>query len=279
MSTIRSFALLAVLVAALSPLAARAQLTAGGTGNASGTPSVALSAGGAANATAVDTIAIGSNATASGIGGIAIGSAVPAAAATATGSDSVAIGTHASAGASGTAALGLNSQAAGVNAVAVGNGANASAAGAVAIGSGSQATQANTVSVGAAGAERRVTNVAAGVSGTDAVNVDQLNAVALGGAAPAVDQLNTRVGALESRVDELTRNSYRGIAGVAALAGAVPTTPGKTTVNLGVGTYQGYSAVGIAAAHLSSSGRYNVNAGLSYSGGEPVGRVGVGFTF
>ncbi len=55
----------------------------------------------------------------------------------------------------------------------------------VALGQGSIADRVNTVSVGSAGAERQITNVAAGVQGTDAVNVNQLNAVANQGAATA----------------------------------------------------------------------------------------------
>nr|WP_242684344.1 YadA family autotransporter adhesin [Paraburkholderia hospita] len=45
------------------------------------------------------------------------------------------------------------------------------------MGQGSVADRANSVSVGSAGNERQITNVAAGTAGTDAVNVDQLNAV------------------------------------------------------------------------------------------------------
>lgn len=65
-----------------------------------------------------------------------------------------------------------------VGSIALGRGANASAPNSVALGAASTATRPNTVSVGAPGAERQVTNVAPGTLGTDAVNVDQLNAVA-----------------------------------------------------------------------------------------------------
>ncbi|MHB1056962.1 MAG: YadA-like family protein [Rhodanobacter sp.] len=81
----------------------------------------------------------------------------------ASGSDSIALGPVAKAG--------------GSNSVAVGNGATADADNSVAIGSASVADRANTVSVGSDGNERQITNVAAGTQGTDAVNVDQLNAV------------------------------------------------------------------------------------------------------
>ena len=185
----------------------------------------------------------------------------------ASGNDSIAIGTGAQTGAAATGS------------VAVGLNANASAANSVAIGSGSVANQANTVSVGSAGAERRITNVADGVSPTDAVNVSQLNAVAQGGAGPEVDALSGRVSALESQVNDVAKNAYRGIAGAAALAFAVPQERGKTTINIGAGSYQGYGALGASVGYLSSSGRYNVSGGVSYTGGNPVARVGMGFTF
>lgn len=79
---------------------------------------------------------------------------------------SVAIGTNASVGAGG------------IGSVALGNGSSATAANSVALGAGSVAARANTVSVGAPGAERQITNVAPGTVGTDAVNLNQLNAVA-----------------------------------------------------------------------------------------------------
>jgi hypothetical protein len=34
-----------------------------------------------------------------------------------------------------------------------------------------------------------------------------------------------------------------------------------------------------SVAYLGSNGRYNVNGGLGYSGGKPVMRAGVGFSF
>src|SRR5690606_29258413 len=57
-------------------------------------------------------------------------------------------------------------------------GAYAAAENSVALGAGSVADRANSVSVGEVGGERQITNVAAGTEGTDAVNLDQLNAVA-----------------------------------------------------------------------------------------------------
>jgi trimeric autotransporter adhesin len=254
----------------------------------------------AANAAGEETVALGSvsdaignRAVAVGRGSVANGVDSIASRGTATGDRSIALGLGSQAQSANSVAIGNNAIAA--SSVAVGNGANAlganstaigdgavvqaAAANAVALGNGSVATQSNTVSVGTAGGERRITNVAPGVNGTDAVNVNQLNTVAIGGAAPLVEQLINRMDALETRVDDVARNSNRGIAGVAAMQGAVPTQPGKTTLNLGLGAYQGESAIGASIAHLTSSGRFNLNGGVSFSGGKSVARVGAGFTF
>ncbi|AFT88890.1 YadA-like family protein [Paraburkholderia phenoliruptrix] len=70
-----------------------------------------------------------------------------------------------------------DSSASGANAVAIGGAASASASNSVALGSNSVATRANAVSVGAVGSERQLINVANGTNGTDAVNVQQLQAM------------------------------------------------------------------------------------------------------
>jgi autotransporter adhesin len=70
-----------------------------------------------------------------------------------------------------------DSSATGADSVAIGGATNASSDNAVALGSNSVADRPNSVSVGAAGKERQITNVAAGMAFTDAVNVQQLNAI------------------------------------------------------------------------------------------------------
>ncbi|AIP37019.1 coiled stalk of trimeric autotransporter adhesin family protein [Paraburkholderia xenovorans LB400] len=71
-----------------------------------------------------------------------------------------------------------DSSAIGTNAVAIGGAAIASADNSVALGANSVANRANAVSVGAAGTERQIINVANGTGATDAVNLQQLQAVA-----------------------------------------------------------------------------------------------------
>ncbi|RBL00050.1 hypothetical protein BRN38_08360, partial [Xanthomonas oryzae pv. oryzae] len=78
----------------------------------------------------------------------------------------------------GATAVGPQSLASGELSTALGYFSTARGANSVALGANSVATRANTVSVGAAGNERQITNVAAGTQGTDAVNLNQLNAVA-----------------------------------------------------------------------------------------------------
>lgn len=113
------------------------------------------------------------------INSIAIGNA---AATDAAALNSIAIGTNATIGANGT------------NSVVIGSGASANVANSVVLGAGSTATtgaQTNysayglsapqtsvgEVSVGSSGNERKITNLAAGSAGTDAVNVNQLQAL------------------------------------------------------------------------------------------------------
>jgi len=189
------------------------------------------------------------------------------------GTQSTAVGQNSTAGAagvSGATAFGFASTASGQNSTALGNGASASAANSVALGAGSVANQANTVSVGAAGAERRITNVAAGVAPTDAVNVSQL-----GG---SITNINNQINNLSSRIDSVAQKAYRGIAGVAALAGPVHfQKPGDTVLSAGAGFYQNETAVALQLSHLGTSGNIVYSAGVASSpeGRGVVGRVGV----
>ena len=94
--------------------------------------------------------------------------------------NSTALGNQAQAGGQGAVAVGANANAAGSDSVALGYLATANGVNSVALGSGSVANRNNSVSVGnaATGLTRQITNVAPGTKGTDAVNVNQLEAVA-----------------------------------------------------------------------------------------------------
>ena len=90
------------------------------------------------------------------------------------------------------------------------------------------------------------------------------------------------INAVNSRINDLTKESRRGIAAGAALAVAMtPSAKGKTTVSMNAGFYQGETGLGVALAH-----RLNVDVPLvlhgSYAnagGNGHIGRVGAGFEF
>ena len=170
--------------------------------------------------------------------------------ASSTGGNSTASGYKANASGENAVATGNNANAAGQNSVAVGSNATvlASAANSVALGAGSVASQPNTVSVGSPGAERRITNVAPGVAGTDAVNVNQLNAVS-------------------DLAQRLSKRAYNGIAVSMAMQGNAPYLPGKWTMGVGYGYYGGQNAAAARISYWGDSGKWNIN-----------GAVGSGFT-
>jgi trimeric autotransporter adhesin len=193
--------------------------------------------------------------------------------------------------------------------VAIGTGAKALAAGSTAVGQGATASHANSVAVGAGSATtvgaqsnynaayvgnsnstgeanfggRTLTGVAPGMAGTDAVNVDQLNAGVNQAASQAIDQAynytDLQVGRLRSEVNDLRREAFRGIAQAAAIIPLTPLGTGETTLNMGVASYGGYAAGGIAIAHQVGE-RVNLNGGVGFSGGgKSLMRIGVGMRF
>ncbi|SAK38918.1 YadA domain-containing protein [Caballeronia hypogeia] len=143
--------------------------------------------------------------------------------------------------------------ASGANSSAIGNGSKATGKNSVAIGSGSVADEDNTVSIGSVGNERRVTNVAPGVKGTDAVNMNQLNAV-------------------QSSVNAVARSAFAGVASAMAMPNLTPSQPGKTVVAAGVANYKGYTAVGVGGTYRSRNNHWLVNAAASVT---PSGDTGV----
>ena len=233
---------------------------------------------------ATNAVAIGNNANAQSSGGIAMGDGATAVksnsvaiGAGATALSSVAVGTGAQAINTNTTALGDNAVASGQYAVAVGNNAVASHTNSVAIGNGSTTSAANTVSVGSAGNGRRITNVAAGVDATDAVNMSQLNAALNGQGSGALAAANSYT---DQQIKQLKSQANSGIAQAAAIVPLAPSGAGDTTVNVGFASYGGEQAGGIALAHQVGE-RFNLNAGLGFSGNSSTNlvRVGAGFHF
>ncbi|MDF3834998.1 hypothetical protein P3W85_18845, partial [Cupriavidus basilensis] len=151
----------------------------------------ATAVGYGATASRVQAVAVGRNSLADGDSGIAVGYS-----ANASGSRSIAIGASDSRAAfaarAGLDAVG-QTRASGTGSVALGAGTTTDVANSVALGSGSVGAAnaagpalfsgdaiaaGGALSIGAAGMERQIKNVAGGTNGTDAVNVNQLRAVA-----------------------------------------------------------------------------------------------------
>lgn len=155
-----------------------------------------------------------------------------------------------------------------------GDGAQAKVTGknAVALGSGSVADRDNAVSVGAKDAERQITNVAAGKEATDAVNVGQVAEVATG--------LSNSIRHLSDQVSQNRKVSSGGIAQAMAFEQPLDTRPGKFSMGIGMGSYDGESAMAMTGSYLNEKGNMRFSAGLSGGTAQKVGvRAGVSFVF
>ncbi|MBS1175500.1 MAG: Type fimbrial biosis protein PilY1, partial [Burkholderiaceae bacterium] len=104
-----------------------------------------------------------------------------------------------------------------------------------------------------------VQNVAPGVNGTDAVNVNQLNA------------MGARV---ESNLNNLDKKLSARVAAAVALESA-PYIPRKFTYYVGTGYSGGQAALGASFRKTSDNGRWSVTGGIAGSGvGGVTARIG-----
>lgn len=159
-------------------------------------------------------------------------------------------------------ALGTASQATAAGAMALGAQSRASAPRAVALGQGSVADQPDTVSIGTPGNERRITHVAPGIAGTDAVNVNQLNA------------LDSK---LQAMGQDLRTYAARSAAKALAMPSIPQLAPGETWAGLAAAHHDGQNAVGAAAAHQVNA-HWNIGVGISTaSSGNPSVKVQTGW--
>ncbi|KWT70217.1 cell surface protein [Variovorax sp. WDL1] len=206
----------------------------------------------------------------------------------------------------------------GSNSLAVGSGAGSSGQNSVALGNGSNdGARNNVVSVGSAspGNERQITNVAGGTEDTDAVNVRQLRAVAVDGGvrydqnadgttnynnvtmgngqapngtrisnvAPGIagtDAVNmNQLNATNSRIEDVARNAYAGVA--AAMATQMPGTyvPGKTVMRVGSAVFKGEPAVGVSFRRTSENNGWSVTGGVGMSRAGVAATVGAEWVF
>ncbi|WP_239326564.1 YadA family autotransporter adhesin, partial [Snodgrassella gandavensis] len=223
----------------------------------------------AASASGNNAIAIGGAAAASGNAAVAIGAEAKASVA-----DGVAIGNHASVTQSGGIALGANSVANTAGGIMgyIPVGATAQQARAIQATTSTEAA----VSVGDAskGIYRQITGVAAGTEDTDAVNVAQLK-----GVNARIENINRYVNNVNDRIQHVERRAYSGTALAMALSGAYlpQLNAGEQTVGVGMGSYHGYTAVGINYKATNNSGKFSWGAGVSTTGHETGFNAGIGY--
>lgn len=183
------------------------------------------------------------------------------------GSNASAIGSGAKAEGNNATAFGGKAKASAERATAIGQGAEAKAENSVALGQGSVATEENTVSVGNEQIKRRVTNVADGKNPNDAVNVKQLN------------EMQGSVDSVRKDLHKTDKRLRGGIAGATAAANIPQVTqPGSNLLGMGVGNFNGQSAVAVGYSRSSDNnkvlfkvsgaattqGDFNVGAGIGY---------------
>lgn len=168
--------------------------------------------------------------------------------------------------------------------VAIGNGAKAGT-NSVAIGAGSVAED-NTVSVGSAGNERQVKNVAAGTAGTDAVNVQQLadglNSVTQSSSDNyrALDsKLDRSISSVRKELKEIGRRAYGGTALALAIGNHSDMQPGRAQIQVGVGSFNGESAIALSTSMSADNGTVvSLGGGVTTQGDVGV-RAGISFSW
>lgn len=152
--------------------------------------------------------------------------------------------------------------------VALGAGATA-VAGSVALGAGSAASEAGTVAVGG----RRITQVAAPIYSLDAANREYVDR-----AARVVAEASRNY--TDERVERAQAMLSAGIAAVAAQPSLPALAAGQRAVAVGVGSYNGASAVGVAAAFSPREG-LSLSAGVSAASGSgsPVFKAAAAYSW
>ena len=116
-----------------------------------------------------------------------------------------------------------------------------------------------------------VSNVAPGVAATDAVNVNQL------GSAQAAT--NSRIDAVNNRVDSVARNAYAGVASAMAVQMPGSSVPGKVAMRVGSAVFKGESAVGVSFRRTSTSNAWTVTGGVGISRAGAAATVGAEWIF
>lgn len=137
------------------------------------------------------------------------------------------------------------------------------------------------VTLGNVGTPVSLQNVAAGTLGTDAVNVDQLQAVADNAVENANRYTDERIASLNFDLGDVRKDARAGTSAALAAAGMPQASdPGKSMLAAGVSTYRGKSAIAIGASHRTRNGSTVFKLGITYDSSDHVGaNGGVGFQF
>jgi autotransporter adhesin len=268
-------------------------LIAGDDALGSATGSEATACGFGADASGANSSAYGNDSTASGTFSSAYGlnseasntnSSAFGRASTASGSGSSAFGGLSTASGSGSSAFGNLSTASGSSSVAIGNFANATFDNSAAFGSGATTTRDNQQVFGTAANTYTMTGVTSAASRTAQgapTHIVTSNAdgdlaahtfADLGLASPG------DLGAINSRLSDLTTESRRGIATAMAMTTApLPSAVGRTSWAMNLAHFRGESAFGASLAHrLNTPDPLALTGGYSYGGGKAHGvRVGL----
>ncbi|KWO83486.1 hemagglutinin [Burkholderia ubonensis] len=122
----------------------------------------------------------------------------------------------------------------------------------------------NVVSVGSDTQKRQITNVAAGTEGTDAVNVNQLNAVSTA-LSTSVNTLGNQIAQQQQQIQQTDTMAREGIAATAAIA-SIPHMDRDSNFAMGLGTatFGGRKAMAVGMqARISENLKATLNGGIS----------------
>ncbi|PAJ76616.1 hypothetical protein CJO71_33535 [Burkholderia ubonensis] len=134
----------------------------------------------------------------------------------------------------------------------------------------------NVVSVGNDTQQRQIVNVAPGTQGTDAVNVNQLNAVS-STMSTALSGQQAQINNLGSQLQQTDQMAKQGIAAVGAMA-SIPQLDRDANFGMGVGasTFLGQKAMAVnMQARITENLKASINGG--FSGSQRV--IGAGMLY
>ncbi|MCX8749431.1 YadA-like family protein [Snodgrassella sp. B3088] len=94
-----------------------------------------------------------------------------------------------------------------------------------------------------------------------------------------MENINRNLSYVNDRVQHVERRAYSGTALAMALSGAYlpQLNAGEQTVGVGMGSYHGYTAVGINYKATNNTGKFSWGAGVSTTGHETGFNAGVGY--